>query len=409
MSAAGLQREGAAHMAALDYAEAERCFRAALGIEPGNLLTLNNLAVALHEQGRLAEARKMLEDVIAGMPDYAAARFNLGRVHMELDELGSALACFEEVLRRDPADADTFVMIGAALERRGEFGEAEEYFAEAAQFSQVYAVTEMLRFSAEFLRVIAAVGKPIPLPEPVLRAESPHAAESVVLVTCDPHYLRKYGLAFARSYAQTAGRADLLHLHVLDPDEHILAEAQILLRRAGILHCCVTTERDARFGAGSAEKRTWFTCARFRHLEAWLEAYGVPIVMLDIDAALQAPVATLIAAAGSADMGLFLRRPRRAPWLDLLAGTFVARPTPAAREYLRLVRNYIDYFLEQDTPRWHLDQCALYCTLRMLEAHGSAPAVVSITDAVQANVYHVGNNHDARMADPRYARFTAEH
>lgn len=395
-------------MAARRYTEAERCFRAALDAEPDHAPTLNNLAVALHELGRLAEAENILRDVIARAPDYAAAHFNLGRVHLEADELGSALACFEQVLRRNPADAATLAMIGAALERRGEFREAEEYFAEAAQFAPAYAVTEMLRFSADFLRLIAAAGRPVPPPQPLLAPQSPRTPESVVVVTCDPQYLRKYGQAFARSYAASAREADLLHLHVLDPDERILAEAQILLERAGILHCCVSSERDARFAAGSAQKRIWFTCARFRHLGAWLQAYGVPIVVLDIDAALQAPVADLVAAAGGADLGLFLRRPRRAPWLDLVANTLVARPTVAAQEYLRLVRNYIDYFLGRGQPRWHLDQCALYCTLRMLEAQAGAPAVAWITDAIQASVYHVGNQHDQRMADARYARFAAE-
>ncbi len=390
------------------YADAERSFRAALGAEPDNLPVLNNLAVALHEQGRLGEAKKMLQEVVAGMPDYAAAHFNLGRVYLELDELGSALACFEEVLRRDPADADAIAMTAAAFERRGEFGEAEEYFAEAAQFSPAYAVTRLLRFSAEFLRVISAYAKPVALPQPLIPARSAQVVESVVLATCDPHYLRKYGLAFARSYARWSGPADLLHLHVLDPDEHISDEVQAVLGSAGVQRYCVTAERDLQFTAGSAEKRIWFTCSRFRHLEAWLQAYGVPIVVLDIDAALQAPVATLVAAAGAADLGLFLRRPRRAPWLDLVANTLVARPTAAAQHYLRLVRNYIDHFLVQDQPRWHLDQCALYCTLRMLEGQGDAPAVTWITDAAQANVYHVGNQHDDRMADPRYARFAAE-
>ena len=408
MNIAELQREGTAHMAALRYAEAERCFRSALRIEPDNLPVRNNLAVALHEQGHLAEAKNILQDVIAGMPDYAAAHFNLGRVHLEEDDLGSALACFEEVLRRNPADADTFAMLGTTLERCGEFREAEEYFAEAAQFSPAYAATEMLRFSAEFLRLIAVAGAPVPLPRPLVRVGSPRTAESVVLVTCDPHYLRKYGPAFARSYALAAGPAELLHLHLLDPDESAVEEAEVLLRRAGITQCCVSAERDACFASASAEKRIWFTCARFRHLEAWLETYDVPIVLLDIDSALQAPVATLVAAAGSVDLGLFLRRPRRAPWLDLVANTLVARPTAAARHYLHLVRNYIDYFLGRDQPRWHLDQCALYCTLRMLEAHDNAPAVAWITDAAQANIYHVGNQHDSRMADSRYARFAAQ-
>jgi hypothetical protein len=192
---------------------------------------------------------------------------------------------------------------------------------------------------------------------------------------------------------------------VLDPDGEVEAETGTLLGRAGIARYCVTAEHGDRFAPGSRSQAVWYTCARLLRLESWLRVYDAPIVVLDVDAAIQAPLSRLVEATGAADVGLFLRRPRRAPWLDVLAGTLVARPTAPALGYLRLVGNYADHFLRLDDPQWHLDQCALYCTLRMLEVHGRAPAVRTITDEVDEVIFHVGHSYDERMADVRYAQF----
>jgi tetratricopeptide (TPR) repeat protein len=395
---------GSDYSARARFAEAERCFREGLAADPGNAHALNGLGVALHEQGKLDEARQALAAALQQAPDLGDAHFNLGRLHLELGELDPALACFEEVLRRDPADADSFAAIATALERRGEFAEAEEYFAEAAQFSNRYLVTKMLRFSAGFLREIDAAVRQDALPDAALRSDPGGDREAVALASCDMEYLRRYGPPFANSLARYAPGGILLHLHVLDPDAPIEAAAT-LLRQAGVERYCVTVERGDRHAAGSHARAVWYTCARLLHLEKWLRAYAAPIVMLDVDVAIQAPLTRLIEATGAADLGLFLRRPRRAPWLDVVANTLVARPTAAALDYARLAGNYADYFLRRDDPRWHLDQCALYCTLRMLQARGSPLVAREITDAVFDTVYHVGHGHDERMADPRYARF----
>ena len=395
---------GADYTTRARFAEAERCFREGLAADPGNARALNGLGVALHEQGKLDEAQRALAAAIEQAPDLSDAHFNLGRVHLERGELDLALACFEEVLRREPADADTFAAIATALERRGEFGEAEEYFAEAAQFSKRYLVTKMLRFSARFLRDIDAARRDV-IPDVALRSDPAGPVEGVALVSCDMKYLRKYGSPFTNSLARHGPPGFLLHLHVLDPEPSIEAVAGDLLRPAGIERYCVSVERGDRHAAGSHAQAVWYTCARLTHLETWLRVYDAPIVMLDIDAAIQGPLTRLVEATDTADLGLYLRRPRRAPWLDVVANTLVARPTSAALDYARLAGNYADYFLRRDDPQWHLDQCALYCTLRMMETRGSPLVARGITDAVHDTVYHVGHSHDERMADARYARF----
>jgi tetratricopeptide (TPR) repeat protein len=406
MDTAKLLRQGAAHIVAQKFEAAESCYRAALQNEPENAGALNGLGLALHELGRLEEAEQALSSAIRQVPDLCEAHFNLGRVHLEHGRFDLALGCFEEVLCRQPDDADTFAAIGAALERKGEFSEAEDYFAEAAEFSPAFSVAKVLRFSSRFLNEIEAMAGSAQVPERILYSDARRSPELVTLVTCDIKYLRKYGPAFSRSFARSGDAANLLHLHLLDCGDSVAPETASLLKQAGVASYCVTTERGDRYA--DSIKRVWYTCARLIHFERWLRTYGVPMVALDIDATVQAPLANLVAAVNEADVGLYMRQPRRAPWLDVLAHTLVARPNSATLNYLHLVANYARHFLESGNAEWHLDQCALYCTLRMLEAHGRAPAVRWIMELAGSTVFHVGHSHDYRMADPRYAHFVQD-
>ncbi len=405
MNLADLLLEGAECVNSRRFEKATRCFLEALEIDPGNLAALNGLGVSLHELGRLTEAEHFLSHAVRQAPDCTDAHYNLGLVHLEQDRCDEALACFEEILRRKPADADSLAATGIAMERKGEFGEAEEYFAEAARFSRKYAVAGMIRISVEFLRRMDAVHASAP--PSAVNSDSAAPREFVVLVACDPVYLRKYGQAFAHSVKEYAGTASLLHLHLLDPGETAVQEARTVMARAGIEEFRISTGDTLRFPPGSRGRAVWYTCARFALLESCLRAYKSPVIVLDVDAAIQRPLASLVNALNSAELGLFFRQPRRAPWLDIRACVLVARPAQATLRFARLLRNYIDHFMQLGAPEWHLDQCALYCTLRMLETRGGAPAVQSISEAADSSLYQIGHSYDARMADPRYARFTS--
>ena len=406
MSLAELLIKGTDHALGRRFEEAWRCFQAALEIAPGNLAVLNGLGVSLHELGRLDEAEHVLSSAIRQAPDFTDAHYNLGLVNLEQNRCDHALACFEEVLCKKPADADSLAATGIALERKGKFRDAEEYFAEAAEFSRTYAVANMLRFSAEFLRRIDSDGA-VALP-PVLELNSGAAGELVVLIACDQGYLRKYGQAFARSVAQYATPTTLLHLHLVDPEAAAVQEAQTVVERAGIKRYRISTEHTSRFPPDSRARTVWYTCARFSLLEWCLRAYEAPTIVLDIDAAIQRPLSTLLDALDTAELGVFHRRPRRAPWLDIRACVLVAKPTRTTSRFARVLRNYIEYFMNLGAPEWHLDQCALYCTLRMLDSQGGAPAVHSISEAANKTVFQVGHSYDGRMADSRYAQFTSE-
>jgi tetratricopeptide (TPR) repeat protein len=72
-----IYQRGAVHLALNHRAEAERDFRQALAVLPEHLAALNDLAVLLIAQGKKAEAKELLQKVLALKPDDPTAKANL--------------------------------------------------------------------------------------------------------------------------------------------------------------------------------------------------------------------------------------------------------------------------------------------------------------------------------------------
>ena len=402
-------KAGREHFSARRFVEAEGCLLLAARARPEHAATCNDLGVALEAQGRPVEAAEWLRKAIHLSPGYLLARCNLGRVLLQCREPAQALAALEEVLCQTHESSDAFAFAGAALERLGRWREAAEHFADAAALSSEFAVARMLDFSPAALRALegrlVAQGDLQRVPETRVVFGDEAAGGPVVLVACDTAYLRKYGPAFFGSFAALAGEA-LLHLHLLDPSSDTEAQAVDLLRARSVRSYRISAEEDRRFEAGSLEKVTWYTCARLAHLEGWVRDYGRTVVALDIDKAFQGPVQRVVDATGEAVLGLLLREPPLAPWLDVVANTLVVRPAPDALRYLRLAAAYVESVFEAGQGVWHLDQCALYCTLRLLQLHDRMPAFASVEKASRETFFHVGHSHDERLSDPDYAAWS---
>lgn len=71
---------GAAHIALQHVPEAEKDLRRTLEMSPQHIAALNDLAVVLTQQKKLAEAQKLLEKVLALTPDNAAAKASLENI-----------------------------------------------------------------------------------------------------------------------------------------------------------------------------------------------------------------------------------------------------------------------------------------------------------------------------------------
>jgi protein O-GlcNAc transferase len=112
-------------------AEAEDGWRATLRLQPDYLEAQSNLGVVLQELGRLPEAEAHLCEALRLNPNYAVAHYNLGNVLRDQGKLTEAVAGFRQALRLDEAHVEAHNNLGHILREQGELEEAEVCLREA--------------------------------------------------------------------------------------------------------------------------------------------------------------------------------------------------------------------------------------------------------------------------------------
>lgn len=95
--------------------------------------TYGNLGSELLAMGRTAEGLAYLERGAAAMPDFAGARFDLGRARRRTGDLDGAVREFEAAIRMAPDYYDAHAGLAAVLQQRGDSEGAIEHFAIAAR------------------------------------------------------------------------------------------------------------------------------------------------------------------------------------------------------------------------------------------------------------------------------------
>ena len=87
-------------------AEAIEHYRAALTIDPGNLLARANLAIALGRSGRVAEAIPEMLDVSRRSPSDPRWHYIVAMMWLQKEKTGEAAAQLKEALRLNPGFED---------------------------------------------------------------------------------------------------------------------------------------------------------------------------------------------------------------------------------------------------------------------------------------------------------------
>lgn len=366
--------------------------------------TLINLATCQAKLGDLEHALQNNQAAVAMAPDSFEARLGLATTLHGMRRMEEALAEAEEAERIRPGHPAVAARRGAIRAHLGHYDDAEQDFAAASNHTpQCRAV----RFSRIFYDTLGtATDHRVPEPAQALCLGSADDARYVVYVGCTADYFCKYGVAFLNSYAANSAARNLLHLHIVDPHEHFRNALSDIVRRLPSLNLVVTTELaliDA--AADPVNGKTYYACARFLQLPSFLARYRKPILSLDVDAVVEAPLERLLEDVRNRDLGLVLREPIDSPWLDIVANIVAASPTPAALEYLRKVRNYIFHFLDRRQMPWCLDQISLYCVLRMMGRFETAPEVAWLPREAQAVTWHIGQAYDYKLNDPRFKRY----
>jgi tetratricopeptide (TPR) repeat protein len=115
---------GDLHARASAWSEAERAYRAALALAPGDPVVLHNLAGALRAQGRLDEAEASLAAALRADPDYEMAHASLGALRHARGDLRQARARYERALALDPDLLPARHNLALLLEAEGRHAEA---------------------------------------------------------------------------------------------------------------------------------------------------------------------------------------------------------------------------------------------------------------------------------------------
>ena len=104
-----------------------------------NSIAQNNLAEALRQEGREAEATEHLQTALELNPDFAEAHNNLGNVRFQNGKLDEAIAQYQTALQINPDYAVAHYNLGNALIRKGDLDGAIANFQTALQINPDYA------------------------------------------------------------------------------------------------------------------------------------------------------------------------------------------------------------------------------------------------------------------------------
>jgi tetratricopeptide (TPR) repeat protein len=115
----------------LPAAEAE--LRKALAQAPHDVTALSMLGGILGMQRRLEESSRQFEKVLQLEPGNAPARRNLCANQMQLGQLAAARKNLEMLLKADPADAQSSLMLGLTLQRQRQYALAIPYLEKVSQ------------------------------------------------------------------------------------------------------------------------------------------------------------------------------------------------------------------------------------------------------------------------------------
>lgn len=141
-------------------AEAEQHYRAALVAFPEHPEVLYGIGLTCLQTGRAEEAVYRFEHVLAASPDHGGALMSLGEALLAMGRQVESVATFRRLIAKAPDNADAHHALGQALKQLGDFAQSRQAFARAVALAPAnvhyhYALTESAPFIADDPRLPA--------------------------------------------------------------------------------------------------------------------------------------------------------------------------------------------------------------------------------------------------------------
>jgi tetratricopeptide (TPR) repeat protein len=120
--------------------EAMRLSEEVLALDPKDAVAQNNLGFALLDKGRVEEAISHLREAIAAQPNGPLPYFNLGRAFLKKEQFEVAATNFQTAIRLHPDFAGAYCNLGFALLRSGRVPEAVGNYEKSLALNPDYAL-----------------------------------------------------------------------------------------------------------------------------------------------------------------------------------------------------------------------------------------------------------------------------
>ncbi len=141
------------YRAEFDLPRVESAYRSALELDPENYVALNNLALALIDGRRFAEAESLTLRGIALVPN-ATLYVNAAQAQVGQGKLGEAVRTVESFAARAPQSPLTFLLRASLAEARRDFDNAEVIVEAQAQLAPDPAIQEQTGFALAYLSLV---------------------------------------------------------------------------------------------------------------------------------------------------------------------------------------------------------------------------------------------------------------
>ncbi len=272
--------------------------------------------------------------------------------------------------REFPEESALALYAGTIEYRSGNMIEAAELFTRVPEgFADRHVVA---RGAKSFVRPVHEAQNVVPQIVDLELASITPEDKAVLFCAADNRYFRLFHASVLASILHVCGDTPV-HFHIVNPDASTLEILNRIRKQVG-----------SRIGWSSEQcsfafPRPYYAMARFLVAPYLLDAYGLPLIISDIDAVLiKDPIAGL-ASVGPFDVGIKKHASRRLefPWTEVFATFAIFAPTRGSVSFLNSVSTYFwNVHNRQPTANlWWIDQNALTFAA---ECHSGSSSVAVI-------------------------------
>lgn len=297
------------------------------------------------------------------------------------EEFALYAALSEKIARENPGDVTASVRKLVARICAQDWPAARQDLGSLLARQDAPPVWRAITFDAGFYDALARMpdGDIVADLPPLLSVTAPIFADGpIAYLACDHAYFKRFAMPMVRSLADKAPGAQL-HIHIMDATDDQLGDAATFCH-ALPLTVAISAEQPGVNRSGSHTARAYYHAIRFIRYYQHLTLYDRPLWLMDVDALFNRDPHVLYDMIGANDVAFRVRPGRLEPWNQFNACIVGARPTAAAKTYVRMIAAYVAHYHRQKALVWGIDQIAMYGAFIHLRLEQRPPALAFLDD-----------------------------